>query len=174
MKHNYVKSCENVRLRPLCEDDLEHLRLWRNNPENTTYLSPIPFITEDMQLNWYKNNLEDPNEITFAIEELQILNRVVGSLSLYNFNGNCAEFGKILIGDKEAHGKHVGTNALKALLELGFDKLGLHEIYLYVFEENIPAIRVYEKVGFHITEEHDTKQGKEFAMRINREQFMEE
>lgn len=174
MKHHYTKVYKNIEIRPLKESDLEYLRNWRNNPANTRYLSQIPFITEKMQSAWYEKNLLGEDEITFAIDEINILHRMVGSMSLYNFNNGRAEFGKILIGDKEAHGKRVGCHSIKALLNVAFNELNLQCIYLHVFENNIVAKKVYEQVGFYETESHDTKNGIEITMIITKKDFFNE
>ena len=116
MDHTYESLYKNVYLCPLKRENIEYLRVWRNNTSNTKYLRQIPYITEQMQNNWFEAYLSNNNEIVFEIHEKGDLNRMVGSLSLYNFNGDSLEFGKILIGDKEAHGKRIGQNALIFLL----------------------------------------------------------
>lgn len=172
MEHNYEEINENVRIRPLSEADLELLRIWRNQPDNSLYLRKIPYITKEMQLDWYRRYLKNENEITFAIIEINQLNRVVGSLSLYNFNNNKAEFGKILIGDPEAHGKRVGTNAVIAVLSIAFELLMLEEIYLYVAADNVAAMRVYERVGFEIEKAHKGNFGLEYIMNIKKDHYV--
>ena len=117
MEHNYCINYENVSLRPLYIDDVEQLRIWRNEPSNSIYLNKIPYITSEMQLDWYKRYLNNNDEICFAIVEKNELNRLVGSLSLYEFDGDECFFGKILIGDLEAHGKKLDLMLLKLLLK---------------------------------------------------------
>lgn len=167
MKHNYSNEYMNVRIRQLCENDIENLRSWRNDSNNTRFLRQIPFITSEMQKIWFDNYLNDNSEITFAIDEINELNRTVGSMSLYNFDGDTAEFGKILIGDNDAHGKHVGVNAIEALKKIACEDLGLSELYLHVFTDNIIAVKVYEKAGFKIIDKHQTSDGiYEYTMKL--------
>lgn len=148
MDHNYTSNCKNVTLFPLSELYIELLRNWRNDSENTKFLRSIPFITPEMQGNWYKSYLANEDELCFVIYENQVLNRVVGSLSLYDFQDKQAEFGKILIGDEEAHGKSVGFHAILAVLKIAFEELNLERVVLRVYDENIVAKHIYEKVGF--------------------------
>ena len=54
----------------------------------------------------------------------------------------------IFIGDEENRSKGYGTEAMKLLVDYGFNILGLHNIDLNVFAFNKQAIRAYEKVGF--------------------------
>ena len=172
MKHEYIKDFKNIRIRPLREDDLELLRIWRNNPDNCKYLSKIPYITSAMQKGWFESTFETPNEYVFAIEEICELNRLVGSLSLYNITEKEAEFGKILIGNEEAHGKKIGVNSLNALLLLCFNELDLNSVYLHVYEDNVGAIKVYSQVGFSVEEEHIAIEKNELIMSISRNRFL--
>lgn len=148
MIHNYTSKFKNVVLRPLSENDIEYLRVWRNDSNNSKYLRQIPYITPEMQKSWFNNYLNNNDEMCFSIYENEELNRIVGSLSLYEFIGRQAEFGKILIGDPEAHGKSIGCNSILAVLKIAFETLNLKKVVLHVYEENIVAKHIYEKVGF--------------------------
>lgn len=170
MQHNHDYSYQNIYLRPLCVADLEYLRIWRNNPENTHYLRAIPYITPQMQKSWYDGYLRNEDEMTFGIVETETLQRLIGSLSLYHFQGNQAEFGKILIGDSEAHGKNAGLHATIAALKIGFEVLGLKRIVLDVYEENGAAVHIYKKAGFRTVDSRWTEDGRqELVMEVTRE-----
>lgn len=171
MKHNYQKKYKNVLIRQIEQKDIEIMRQWRNNPNNSRYLRKIPFITEEMQIKWYNNYLYNTDEMCFAIEEIENLHRVVGSLSLYNFFANQAEYGKVLIGDKEAHGKNVGVNSLKAVLYIAFTTLKLKRIILHVYKENIPAVKVYTKVGFKEIDSYIANGLEEITMEITAQNY---
>ena len=58
MDHKYSASLDNVRLRPLKKEDIEKLRMWRNDPDISRFLSPIPYITENMQEKWFEKYLQ--------------------------------------------------------------------------------------------------------------------
>ncbi|MBN2228577.1 MAG: GNAT family N-acetyltransferase [Candidatus Thorarchaeota archaeon] len=60
---------------------------------------------------------------------------------------NRAEMG-ISIHNPEHLSRGYGTDAIRVILWVGFNILGLHSIYLDTMEENARAIHVYEKVGF--------------------------
>lgn len=154
MNHSYSAVFDNVELRPLKKEDIEFLRNWRNNSDNAKYLSKLPFITPEMQEKWFESYLLNNDELVFAIIENDKLNRIVGSLSLYNFGEINVEFGKFLIGDIEAHGRNIGYNALTAVKKIVFDQLNKKNIKLHVFKDNIPAVKVYIKAGFKIVSEY--------------------
>lgn len=167
MNHNYQIEYKNVYLRPLQGEDIENLRNWRNNPINTMYLRRIPYITQEMQTEWFEKYLKNDDEMCFAIVEKRDLNRLVGSLSLYNFGDEECLFGKILIGDKQAHGRKIGLNATIAATKIAFETLGLKKVYLYVYIDNKKAINVYQNAGFTICDvQATTDDKKEYIMAI--------
>lgn len=153
MIHNYTIVSNDIILRQLKEEDIEQLRNWRNNEENTKYLRKIGYITPTQQKEWFDNYLENNDELTFAIVENKDLNRIVGSCSLYHFVDNQVEFGKILIGDSEAHGRGIGLCATKAVVEFAFKELNISKVVLECYEHNIPAQKIYKKAGFILTDE---------------------
>lgn len=172
MYHDYSIDYKNITLRPLREQDIEYLRKWRNDPRNTTFLRRIPFISAEMQKVWFDNYINNDNEMCFAIIENKDLNRIVGSLSLYEFSDNMCLFGKILVGDEEAHGKKIGLNATKAALIIAFDKLKLQTVNLYVYYDNIVAKKIYKEAGFVIESIRRADDGKkELIMTIDRRNF---
>lgn len=172
MQHSYFKNYLNIELRALSHKEIEFLRVWRNDPKNTEYLSKIPYITNEMQRNWYENYLLNVDEITFAIYETKELCRVVGSLSLYGFEENSAELGKIMVGDSEAHGRKIGYNAVIGALKIAFEDIGLKKVRLTVFEENSKALYIYQKAGF-LTKRSYEKEGKtELYMEITNDEFL--
>lgn len=159
MDHNYSASYGNVRLRPLKREDIENLRVWRNDAVKTRFLRPIGHITPEMQEKWFENYLNNEQEIVFAIDEIQDLNRMVGSVSLYDFNGDVAEIGKIRVGDPEAAGRGIGRASLVIAMHIGFEKLGLNKIIASVHQENVAAHKNDMKIGFRIVGNHPSVVG---------------
>ena len=154
MKHNIEYRYGNVKLRPIERNDLELLRGWRNNKENTRYLRQIGQISSDMQLGWYEKYLSTNDELGFCIEECDELNRMVGSVFLYDIHDNQAEFGRFLIGDNAAHGRKIGFNACYGVLQIGFKILQLKNIVLRCYEKNFSAMNIYKQVGFEEVSKH--------------------
>jgi RimJ/RimL family protein N-acetyltransferase len=54
----------------------------------------------------------------------------------------------VMIGEDGYRSKGIGSKALDFITKYGFEKLGLHKISLQVNEDNIPAIKCYQKFGF--------------------------
>ncbi len=68
------------------------------------------------------------------------------SLKNINFNDNNAEYAIVIRPSFQRKG--IAYEASKKILKIGFEKYGLNKIYLTVFEDNIGAIFLYEKLGF--------------------------
>ena len=77
--------------------------------------------------------------------------RPIGFANYRDFHpkGRSAEIG-IGIGEPDLWGKHLGRDALDALLRYLFDELGLHRIGLSVVGFNDRAISMYKAVGFEV------------------------
>ena len=161
MKHNIRMEYKNIILRPLEQEDIEYLREWRNDEKNTKYLRKIGYISEEQQKKWYEGYLVNEDEYTFAIEERCELNRIVGSASLYGFNNGQVEFGKILIGDSEAHGKKIGCHTTEAISSIAFDYFNCKKVILRCFVENKGACYVYKQAGFCEVDSYITSDGQE-------------
>ena len=160
MNHEYSLCYKNVCLRPISRHDTELLRKWRNDPNNSLYLRQIPYITYKAQMEWYRKYLTNKNELFFGIVENDVLNRLVGSLSLYNISNDSCFFGRILIGDAEAHGRKIGLNATIAALKIAFEIIELEKVFLHVYSDNASAIKIYIEAGFKIVDTHTSDEGK--------------
>lgn len=150
MRHHFEIRYENIKLRPLKKEDIEILREWRNDKETTFYLRDIGYITKEMQANWYESYENNKSELTFVIEEKNVSNAIVGSISLYDIKDDIAEVGRVQIGCKEAHGKGIGRTALAMICWFGFQSLNLKTIIASVHQENIAAHKNHMRTGFTV------------------------
>lgn len=159
MDHNFEARYQNVRIRPLAKGDIEALRLWRNDTSKTRFLRQIGEITPQMQESWFYRYLDSPDEYIFAIDETERLDRMVGSVALYDVCGDVAEVGKIQIGDTAANGCGIGRTSLVMAMWIGFRKLGLKKIVGSVHRDNHSAYINDLRVGFQIVGEHPAAVG---------------
>jgi RimJ/RimL family protein N-acetyltransferase len=76
-------------------------------------------------------------------------NRPIGSTYLRDIDYDFAkaEFG-IFIGEKDALGLGLGTEAAKMMLAYAFEELRLHKVYLRLLADNEAAEKSYLKAGF--------------------------
>jgi RimJ/RimL family protein N-acetyltransferase len=90
----------------------------------------------------------DPNSKVFAIETLAERKYIGGiDLQAIDWLDRHAGIG-IVIGDSAFRGKGYGTDAMRVIMRMGFDKMGLHRLWLRVYDFNLAGIRCYEKCGF--------------------------
>jgi RimJ/RimL family protein N-acetyltransferase len=75
---------------------------------------------------------------------------VIGHIELNNIDllNKSATVCRVLIGESPIRNKGIGLQMLRKILEIGFDRLGLHRLDLVVFDFNQAAVKCYEKAGF--------------------------
>ncbi len=77
--------------------------------------------------------------------------RLIGFTTFSSLDGdNGSVMFHITIGERDAWGRGMGTEATELMLGHAFERLGLHRVGLSVFSYNLRAIRAYEKAGFRI------------------------
>ena len=140
----------NVFLRPLELADLERTFRWHNDPElYRTLVSPFRHVSRSAEDGWIRKKMEFSNaEMQFAIC-LDEGPRHIGNIHMRGIDwvSRTAETG-IFIGEKDLQGKGYGQQAMRLLLKHAFNDLALLRVWLTVFDDNLGAIRSYEKVGF--------------------------
>jgi RimJ/RimL family protein N-acetyltransferase len=143
---------ERILLTALSERDAQESGWygWFNDAEATQFVQQRYFPnTLQKQLEYYRSSIaSSSSKIQLGIVPKGGAEIVgVVSLSAIDFLNRKAEFG-IMIGVKEARSQGYGSEACALMLRHGFEKLGLHKIYLGVHAEHAAAIRSYEKAGF--------------------------
>jgi diamine N-acetyltransferase len=155
---------ERIRFRRDERSDIPRFVEWLNDPEVTRYLGAMTLpISRANEEGWFENMLKlPPEEQPFAIEAREVESaegiipsadrdgwKLIGNCGIFDLNRTVrsAEVG-LFIGDKSCWNKGYGTEVMRALLRLGFEKLNLNRIYLRVDEGNQGGIRAYEKAGF--------------------------
>ena len=137
---------EKVYLSPLNPDDAEVLTKWRCDErisKNTTMISQVPTLA------WEKKWLEEEHSTyTFAIVKKE-WDELLWTIELWdvNFINQTAELW-IAIWNFEEHNKWYGTDAVKTIIEFGFNTLNLYNISLRVKSFNENWIACYKKCGF--------------------------
>jgi RimJ/RimL family protein N-acetyltransferase len=146
MKYYKKLVGQKVYLSPMCVEDAEIYARWLNDLSVTENLgTPGRSITVAGEREWISKNAQDT---VFAIVKLEN-DELIGNCGFHTVDQvrQCAEVG-IFIGDRENRGKGYGTEAMKLLVDFGFDYLNLNNIMLKVFAFNERAIACYKKAGF--------------------------
>ncbi len=141
---------ERIRLRRVDpETDLEDRVRWMNDPEVLRYLGMLPGrLGREEIRRWLEESAAgELDSVEFAIETLDGRHIGGGSLREFHQTARKAELA-LLIGETEFRGKGYGTEAVRLLVQVGFEQFNLNRIWLTVNEQNLAAIRAYEKAGF--------------------------
>ena len=127
-------------------DDAPQFAAWLNDLSVTRCMNvPDANTTVEKELTAITELSKGHN---YAIVDLST-DRLIGGCGLGDIdqlNGTALIY--IFIGDKAHRGMGYGSEALKLLIDYGFQYLNLHNIMLKVFSFNTAAIKCYEKVGF--------------------------
>ena len=136
----------NVTIRPITYNDTDNIVRWRNSDfVNRRFLYRAQFTPESHN-SWMKTMVETKKVYQFIIS---CDGKDVGSTYLrdVDMKNRKAEYG-VFIGEKDYLGKGVGQAATKLILKFAFEELKLHKVFLRVLNDNIGAIKSYEKSGF--------------------------
>jgi len=122
---------------------------WLNDPEVNKYLETKGATIEGLK-EYINEKNKSSNCLFFGIFYREN-DEHIGNLKLepIDFDSKRATFG-ILIGDKKYWGMGIGVEVTKLIVDWAFDILNLKEVNLGVIAENKAAVKIYEKVGFHI------------------------
>jgi RimJ/RimL family protein N-acetyltransferase len=137
-----------VRLRAYEKSDADALFRWFSDEEVTRWLGPPAFPSRAHQEKFIELASASSDDAKyFAIETLD--GKLVGDCGLrfIDWKSRKAEF-FITIGEKQFWGKGLGSDALRIVVRLAFDKMNLNRLWLSVLVDNPRAVRCYEKCGF--------------------------
>ncbi len=144
-----IKS-EKLYLRELLPKDVtKDYVTWLNDPEVNTYLeSRFVKHTLESVKEYVKGVFYDDQYYMFGIF-LRKNSKYVGNIKLgpINLHHKRSEIG-LMIGDKSAWGRGVGTEAIKMVTKFGFNELNLLKISAGMYESNIFSKKSFEKVGY--------------------------
>ena len=141
---------EKVYLSPPTVDEeiLEKFTKWLNDFKITDYTGRSACImTVEGEKKWFENQNANADQIFFIVRAED--DKVIGSIGLHGIDhiSRTATFG-IFIGEESGRNKGYGTEALRLILDYGFNYLNLNNIKLDVMEFNDRAIACYKKCGF--------------------------
>ena len=137
---------EKCFLSPICLTDAEIYARWLNDLEITKNLTLAhSIINVNTEADFLATLSKEHNYgiVDLATDEL------IGTcgFSFLNHFDRTAELG-IFIGNKNYLHKGYGTEAVRLLLDYGYQYLNLHNVMLRVMDFNTNALEVYKKIGF--------------------------
>jgi len=142
---------KKVKLAPLERKHIDHFLKWFNDPEITQYLTIYKPMTRDWEEEWFSNLKTREDSVYYSIQIIdeEDQDKIIGNCAIQDINNkNRACSCGITIGEKNYQNKGYGTEAMEMLVEYGFNTLNMNRIELTVYEFNIRAYKLYQKVGF--------------------------
>lgn len=161
--HDVTLREGNLVLRPLTEDDWQHLHKWNSDPEVLYYADGnADGYSMEMVKRIYRGVCKDA--YCFIIE---FKGRPIGECYLQKMNlerilqkmpGQDLRRIDIMIGEKEFWGKGIGTDAVQLLVEFGFEKEKADAIFgCGVNDYNDRSMKMFRKLGFEVHSEIEEK-----------------
>ena len=141
---------ERLLLRQLTLEDADEVFALRGNPENMQFI-PRPILQSKEEaialINTINSKIETNEGINWAITE-KPNNKLLGFLGHYRiqWENNRSEIGYMLL--PEAQGRGIITEAVKLIVEYGFDHMKMHSLEAVIAPENYASAKVLEKNGF--------------------------
>ena len=148
MKYFKKLEGERIYLSPMNIEDVEKYVKWLSDFRTTDGVGQSKnLINIESEKEWIEETLKKGNYI-FAIVKKEN-DELIGNCGIdsINYTDRHATLG-IFIGEEENRSKGYGSEALKLLLDYGFNYLNMHNIMLQVKSFNERAIACYKKVGF--------------------------
>ena len=139
---------DRIYLSPRNSEDVEFFTKWLNDFQTTDYIARSGLLTSLQSEKEYLEKPEDSSKYYFSIVTLE-KDELIGTISLegIDYIHRIATLG-IFIGNTEYRSKGIGQEAIRLILDYGFNYLNLNNIKLDVLSCNPRAIACYKKCGF--------------------------
>ena len=141
-----VFSSERIDFQPVSEALIPEYLVMLNDIEGVQrFITREPRLYDEAsERDWVRGKLAAGVPIFSMIE--RATGRFIGNIEFMDRTDAAAELGIAITAARQE--KRFGREAIRRMLEYGFETLGLREITLNVFEENARARHVYERCGF--------------------------
>jgi RimJ/RimL family protein N-acetyltransferase len=141
----------DIELQPFTTSDYARLISWITSPEallqwaGDAFTYPLTAEQLDHHLDLAQSGRRS---IYRAVDRAS--GEIVGHVELSDIDTNQrrARVTRLLVGDVARRGQGIGSQIVLATLQLAFEEMALHRVELFVFEFNVTAIRLYERLGF--------------------------
>ncbi|MDR3599157.1 MAG: GNAT family protein [Desulfosporosinus sp.] len=142
---------QKILIRPIEEDDLDLLYQWYNDQEVNLWSSGAWPLNTLMSKDQIAVKFLDGSPDTCQYAILAENDLLIGTTGFKEVNiPSRSAILSIVIGNKTYWGKGYGSDALITFVRFLFTQWNFHRISLDTWDENIRAIKAYEKVGFKI------------------------
>ncbi len=150
MAEEHTGPARSVALCPFDRRHVERARVWVNDRDLCRLLDRARPVSDFEHESWAAGLHQRTDMVFFAIETVPE-RRHVGNVWLADIDmrHRKAEV-RIVVGEPDALGRGMGSEALRQLCDYAFQRLNLHRLFAYVLAINPRAVRAFEKAGFAI------------------------
>ena len=151
LRPRYPVTTPRLLIRPLTPADADGLLAYRSIPDVCRY---VPFgpqtreeLLERITTRWTRTELTAEGQVVILGVQVRDTGALAGDVMLawHSWEHSCGEIGCVF--NPDLSGRGYATEALDALLRLGFEGLGLHRIIARIDERNGPSIRMVRRLG---------------------------
>lgn len=135
-----------VDIREFEENDVPYKVKWINDDKNNKFLHYDLPLREDKTLEWYKTLTHKKNRADYTVVCDGEPVGIIGLLDIDQKNKKAEYY--ICIGEQKVKGLGVAQKATDILIRISEQEFSLNKIYLFTEIENIPAQKLFEKMGF--------------------------
>ena len=145
-----ILETERLILRRVLPSDVKEMFELRSNPETMKYI-PRPLLTNHEEALAHIQMMEDKIETNEGINWAITLkgdDKMLGVIGHYRIKLEHyrAEVGYMIL--PEYHGKGITTEAVRCVVDYGFNTMQLHSIEGVIDPENVASEKVLQKCGF--------------------------
>jgi ribosomal-protein-alanine N-acetyltransferase len=159
-----MKILETPRLlfRHLASDDLDDLFALYCDPEVKKYIPDAPLTYEDTreELEWFQNGHPKHPELGLWATVHKETGHFIGRCGLlpWTIDGQ-SEVEVAYLLAKACWGQGLGTEAAQAILDYGFEHLGLSRLICLIDQDNLASIKVATNIGMTFEREARDEMG---------------
>lgn len=168
-----ILETERLILRHLVMDDLDELYALYRDPEITKYIPDAPRSREEAQeeLEWHMHGHPRHPELGLWATIHKETGKFIGRCGLlpWEIDGK-QEVEVAYTIAREYWRQGLGSEAARAILHHGFEKLNLSRLICLVDEENIASQKVAKKMGMRFEKESRDEIGPFWVYSINRDE----
>ncbi|WP_244513086.1 MULTISPECIES: GNAT family N-acetyltransferase [unclassified Ensifer] len=145
-----VTPKDDARLRALSDSDLPLLFALRRDRDLQSLLLTVPDGTTDADLTaWVERRKNQPCETFLAIEDTATA-KAVGYVQVTQIHRrNATGYGGIVLA-AHARGRGLGRSALRQLIALGREKLGLRKLLAEIRVDNDLSMKLHLSLGYRV------------------------
>jgi len=137
-----------IRLRPITLSDVEAIMTWINDPEITKNFAGFNDpITRDSEAAFIAKMVASQTDHLYAIvDRADVAIGTAGIHQIYRPAGN----GRLGIMLGRGRGRGWGRKALELLVQIAFEQLHLHKVWIVHFADNARMAHLCEVLGFKV------------------------